>query len=145
MPSFVLFVLMRSTEPGCFRSCSWSLWKALDEQGASAWFHGIWTCGVEVLEYWMIFSLIIKVNSWKFQRNWNVLLVWLERSWWAGFNGIYLVRLDSECGRSWFLSVFVAENSNKFQKTRFWKEKSVENVVTLGPTAQVTQATLVNI
>ncbi len=24
-----------------------------------------------------------------------------------------------------------AENSNKFQKTRFWKEKSVENVVTL--------------
>jgi len=24
-----------------------------------------------------------------------------------------------------------AENSNKFQKTKFWKEKSVENVVTL--------------
>jgi hypothetical protein len=24
-----------------------------------------------------------------------------------------------------------AENSNKFQKTRFWKEKSVENMVTL--------------
>ncbi len=24
-----------------------------------------------------------------------------------------------------------AGNSNKFQKTRFWKEKSVENVVTL--------------
>jgi hypothetical protein len=23
------------------------------------------------------------------------------------------------------------ENSNKFQKTRFWKEKSVENVITL--------------
>ncbi len=23
------------------------------------------------------------------------------------------------------------ENSNKFQKTRFWKEKSVENVLTL--------------
>jgi hypothetical protein len=23
-------------------------------------------------------------------------------------------------------------NSNKFQKTRFWKEKSVEDVVTLG-------------
>ncbi len=27
--------------------------------------------------------------------------------------------------------VSAAENSNKFQKTRFWKEKSVENVVTL--------------
>jgi hypothetical protein len=26
-------------------------------------------------------------------------------------------------------------NSNKFQKTRFWKEKSVEDAVTLGPTA----------
>jgi hypothetical protein len=26
------------------------------------------------------------------------------------------------------------ENSNKFQKTRFWEEKSVEDMVTLGPT-----------
>jgi hypothetical protein len=33
------------------------------------------------------------------------------------------------------------ENSNKFQKTRFWKEKSVEDVVTLGPTAQATLIT----
>jgi hypothetical protein len=32
--------------------------------------------------------------------------------------------------------ISAAENSNKFQKTRFWKEKSVEDVVTLGPTAQ---------
>jgi len=30
-----------------------------------------------------------------------------------------------------FEMTFGAENSNKFQKTRFWKEKSVENVVTL--------------
>jgi hypothetical protein len=28
-----------------------------------------------------------------------------------------------------------AENSNKFQKTRFSMEKSVEDVVTLGPMA----------
>ncbi len=34
--------------------------------------------------------------------------------------------------------ISAAENSNKFQETRFWKEKSVENVVTLGPTAQAT-------
>jgi len=27
--------------------------------------------------------------------------------------------------------ISAAENSNKFQKTKFWKEKSVENVVTL--------------
>jgi hypothetical protein len=26
--------------------------------------------------------------------------------------------------------IFATENSNKFQKTMFWKEKSVENVVT---------------
>jgi hypothetical protein len=31
-----------------------------------------------------------------------------------------------------------AENSNKFPKTRFWKEKSVEDMVTFGPTAQAT-------
>ncbi len=32
---FVLFcfVVMRSTEPGCFRLHSWSLWKALNEEG----------------------------------------------------------------------------------------------------------------
>ncbi len=28
------------------------------------------------------------------------------------------------------------KNSNKFQKTRFWKEKSVEDVVALGPIAE---------
>ncbi len=31
-----------------------------------------------------------------------------------------------------FKVISAAENSNKFQKTRFWKEKSVENVITLG-------------
>ncbi len=34
--------------------------------------------------------------------------------------------------------ISAAENSNKFQKTRFWKEKSVEDVVTLGPMAEAT-------
>jgi hypothetical protein len=34
--------------------------------------------------------------------------------------------------------IFAAENSNNFQKTRFWKEKSAEDVITLGPTAQAT-------
>jgi hypothetical protein len=34
--------------------------------------------------------------------------------------------------------IFATKNSNKFQKTRFWKEKSVEDVVTLGPIAQAT-------
>jgi hypothetical protein len=39
-----------------------------------------------------------------------------------------------------FKVIFDAENSNKFQKTRFWKEKPITNVLTLGPT---THATLV--
>jgi hypothetical protein len=35
-----------------------------------------------------------------------------------------------------FLMISATENSNKFQKTRFWKEKSVEDVVTLGRMAE---------
>jgi hypothetical protein len=34
--------------------------------------------------------------------------------------------------------ISILENSNKFQKTRFWDEKLVKEVVTLGPIAQVT-------
>ncbi len=34
--------------------------------------------------------------------------------------------------------ISAAENSNKFQKTRFSKEKSVEDMVTLVPTSQAT-------
>jgi hypothetical protein len=30
-----------------------------------------------------------------------------------------------------FEVIFATKNSNKFQKTRFWKNKSVESVVTL--------------
>jgi hypothetical protein len=37
-----------------------------------------------------------------------------------------------------FEVISAAENSNKFQKTRFWTEKSAEDVLTLGPTAQAT-------
>jgi hypothetical protein len=34
--------------------------------------------------------------------------------------------------------IFATKNSNKFQKTRFWKENLVEDVLTLGPIAQAT-------
>jgi hypothetical protein len=52
----------------------------------------------------MISSLKIELNrSWKFRRNWNVPLVVLERSWWAGFKGIYLVRLGF---RMWEIFIF---------------------------------------
>ncbi len=37
-----------------------------------------------------------------------------------------------------FEMIYGAKNANKFQKTRFWKEKSVEDVVTLGPMAHAT-------
>jgi len=49
--SLFCFVIMRSTEPGCFRSCSWCLWKALEQEGAWALFHDVWTGGAKVLEY----------------------------------------------------------------------------------------------
>jgi hypothetical protein len=82
-----------SINPRCFRLCFGLFGKLSRRRGALAWFHGVWTCVVKVFEYWMIFSLKIKLNhSWNFWRNWNVPLVLLERSWWAGFDGIYLVR-----------------------------------------------------
>jgi hypothetical protein len=34
--------------------------------------------------------------------------------------------------------ISAAENSTKFQKIRFWNEKSVEDVTTLEPVAQAT-------
>ncbi len=37
-----------------------------------------------------------------------------------------------------FKVIFAVEKLNKFQKTKFWKEKSIETVVTLGPMAQTT-------
>jgi hypothetical protein len=40
-----------------------------------------------------------------------------------------------------FYVISAAENSNKFQKTSFWKENSVEGALTLGPTAQTTVVT----
>ncbi len=87
-------------------------------RGALAWFHGVWTYGVEVLEYWVISSLKIKLNrSWKFWRNWNVPLVLLERSWWAGFNGIYLVSFGFRMWEvlifKWFLLLKIQINSKK--------------------------------
>jgi hypothetical protein len=107
--------------------------KVSRRRGASAWFHGVLTWGVKVLEYWMISSLKIELNpSWKFRRNWNVpLVVLLEISWWAEFNGIYyLVRfglrmLGEILILKRFLLLKIQINS---QKTKFWKEKSVEDV-----------------
>jgi hypothetical protein len=48
--SLFCFVVIRSTEPGCFRSCSWCLWKALDEERCMG-FHDVWTSDEKVVEY----------------------------------------------------------------------------------------------
>jgi hypothetical protein len=34
--------------------------------------------------------------------------------------------------------IYATENLNKFQKTKFWKGKSIEDVVTLRPMAHAT-------
>jgi len=87
-------------------------------RGAWAWFHDVWTCGAKVLQYWMIFKLKLNLNSsWNFQRGWNVPLVLLETSWWAGFNGIYLVRFGFRMWEililKWFLPMKIQINSKK--------------------------------
>jgi hypothetical protein len=110
------FVVMRSTELGCFRSCSWCLWKALDEDRCMGLVPWRLDLPCKSLEYWMASSLKVKLNrSWKFQRNWNVPLVLLDRSWWAGFNGIYLVRFGFRMWEiltfKWFLPLEIQINS----------------------------------
>jgi hypothetical protein len=48
------------------------------------------------------------------------------------FNEIYfIIGLDLRCGRYQNLDIYIIAISNKLQKTRFSKEKSVENVFTL--------------
>ncbi len=117
---FVLFCLYLWDPPNQDASdCILGVFGKLSmRRGAWAWFHGVWTCGAKVLEYWMISSLIIKLNcTWKFQRNWNVPLVLLERSWCAGFNGIYLVRFGFRMWEililKWFLPLKIQINSKK--------------------------------
>jgi hypothetical protein len=115
---FCLYKFIRSTELGCLRSCSWSLWKALEEEGCMGLAHAVWTRGAKVFQYWTNFSLKIKLNrSWKFWRSWNVLLMLLEKSWWAGFNGIYLVRFGFKMWEililKWFIPLKIQINSKK--------------------------------
>jgi hypothetical protein len=104
-----------------------SLESSLTRRGAWAWFHDIWTCNAKVLEYLMIFSLKIKLNhSWEFWRNWNVPLVFLKRSWWAGFYRIYLVRFGFRMWEilifKWFMSLKIQINS---KKPRFGRENQL--------------------
>jgi len=115
----VCFATMRFTKPGCFRLCSWCLWKALDKVGCMGlvpW--GLDFVAQKFLNIEWFSSLKMKWNhSWKFRWNWNVSLVLLERSRWAGFKGIYLVRFGFRMWEilifKWFLSLKIQINSKK--------------------------------
>ncbi len=115
--SLFCFVVIRSIELGCFRSCSWCLWKALDEDGCMGLVP--WHLDLQCKSSWiLISSLKFKLNhSWKFQKNWNVPLVLLERSWWARFNGIYFVRFGFKMWEilifKWILPLKIQINSKK--------------------------------
>jgi len=89
-------------------------------RGAWAWFHDVWTCSAKVLEYWMMSSLKMKWNEFlaeNFRGIGNLPLVLLERSWWAGVNGIYLVRLGFRMWEililKWFLLLKIQINFKK--------------------------------
>jgi hypothetical protein len=59
----------------------------------------------------------------------------MSRNYWNLFGKIWLPK----CERFLFLKRFLPLKIQiNFQKTRFWKEISVEDVLTLGPTAQAT-------
>ncbi len=78
----------------------------------------VWTWVAKVLEYWTISSLKIKLSqSWEFQRNWNVSLVLLERSWWAGFDRVHLVifgfRMWEILDFKWFMPQKIQTNSKR--------------------------------
>ncbi len=69
------------------------------------------------IEWCLHWKLNWFVAGWKFRRNWNVPLVLLEWSWWAGFNGIYLVRFGFRMWEllilKWFLLLKIQINSKK--------------------------------
>jgi hypothetical protein len=95
------FVPMRSTEPRCFRSLLWSLWKALDEKGLGVHGLGSMAFGLAVQKFLNIEWFLL---PWKFRRIWNVPWLLFERSWWTGFSGIYLVRFGFR--RMWEILIF---------------------------------------
>jgi hypothetical protein len=116
--SLFCFVVMRPTELGCVRSYSWCLWKALEEEECMGLIR--WHLDLQCKSSWILndFFTEIKSNcSWKFRRNLNVALVLLERSWWAGFNGINLVRFGFRMWETlifkWFLPLKIQINFKK--------------------------------
>jgi hypothetical protein len=127
---FVLFCLYWWDPPNWdASSCIFGLFGKLSKRrGALVWFHDLWTSSAKVLEHWMIFSLKIRLNyGWKIWKNWNVNLVLLERSWWARFNGIYLVRFGFQMWEILIFKQFMPrENSNKSKKLSFGRKNQLK-------------------
>jgi hypothetical protein len=48
----IWFVIMRSTKPRCFRSRSWYLWKALDEEGCIGFV--LWRLDLQCKSSWIL-------------------------------------------------------------------------------------------
>ncbi len=90
-----------------------------------------WRLDLRCKSSWILndFSLKIKLNrSWKFRRNWNVPLVLLKRSWWAGFNGIYLVRFGFRMWEilvlKWFLLLKIQINPKNQKGKISWGRRN---------------------
>jgi hypothetical protein len=72
--SLFCFVVMRSTEPRCFKSWSWSLWKALDEEACMGLVP--WRLELSCKSSWILndFFTEKKNRNWKFHHLTNFLL-----------------------------------------------------------------------
>jgi hypothetical protein len=70
-------------------------------------------------------------HSWNFWRNWNVPLVFLERSWWGRFNEIYLVKFGLRMWEilifKWFMSLKIQINSKTLG---FWRKNQSRTWIT---------------
>jgi len=110
--------MMRFAKLGCFRSCSWCLWKALDEEGCMGlWFHDVWICGAKSSwEYWMIwrFQPFPPLEIWLyfFFPQKNISMIW----WQPGFFSCQVVKLctPEKVGHTIFYSLFYSSITLNF-------------------------------
>jgi hypothetical protein len=133
---------MRSAKPRCLKSHSWSLWKALKEEGCINLVP--WPLDLRCRSFWIlneVFSLKMKLNpNWTFLRNWEVFWVLFERYWWLGFNEIYFMRFGLRMREilsfGWFLSLKFQINSKNLgfgrkNQLKTWSNLQVYNSIQL--------------
>ncbi len=99
--------------------------KLLRRRGASGCVHGVWTGDVQVLEYWMISSLKIKLShSWNFRGIgmclwccWNLM----SSIKWNLFGKIWIQNV----GDIYFKVISATENSKKKKKPGFGRKNQL--------------------